>query len=38
MTDMNKWTQKAREAMQNAGRNALKNGQQAVGSLHLLLS
>ena len=36
MTDMNKWTQKAREAMQNAGRNALKNGQQAVGSLHLL--
>ena len=36
MTDMNKWTQKAREAMQNAGAVAAKNGQQAVGTLHLL--
>ena len=36
MMDLNKWTQKAREALQHAQEIAVRRAQQQVEALHLL--
>ena len=38
MTDLNKWTQKAQEALQKARQIAVRYAQQQVDALHLLLA